>query len=60
MGSAFAEFREKEKGSITPGKLADIVVLNSDLFAMPSEKIKDATVRFTIVGGKVVYEAGKN
>jgi len=60
MGSAFAEFREKEKGSITPGKLADIVVLDSDLFSVVPEKIKDSAVRITIVGGKVVYEAGKN
>src|SRR5215467_4706009 len=60
MGSAFAEFREKEKGSITPGRLADIVVLDSDLFSVVPEKIKDSAVRFTIVGGKVVYEAGKN
>jgi predicted amidohydrolase YtcJ len=60
MGSAFAEFREKEKGSLTPGKLADVVVLDSDLFAIAPEKIKDAAVRYTIVGGKVVYQARKN
>jgi len=60
MGSAFAEFREKEKGSLTPGKLADVVVLNSDLFAIAPEKIKDAAVRYTIVGGKVVYQAREN
>ena len=60
MGSAFAEFREREKGSLTPGKLADLVVLDGDLFAMAQEKIKDAAVRYTIVGGRVVYEAGKN
>ena len=60
MGSAFAEFREKEKGSLTPGKLADVVVLDSDLFAMAQEKIKEAAVRYTIVGGRVVYAAGEN
>ncbi|HEX8882780.1 MAG TPA: amidohydrolase [Candidatus Acidoferrum sp.] len=60
MGSAFAEFREKEKGSLTVGKLADVVVLDSDLFAMAQEKIKDAAVRYTIVGGKVVYQARQN
>jgi predicted amidohydrolase YtcJ len=60
MGSAFAEFREKEKGSLTPGKLADVVVLDSDLFAMAQEKIKDALVRYTIVGGKVVYAEREN
>jgi len=60
MGSAFAEFPEREKGSLTAGKFADVVVFDSDLFSMAPEKIKDAAVRFTIVGGKVVYEAGKN
>jgi predicted amidohydrolase YtcJ len=60
MGSAFAEFRETEKGSLTPGKLADVVVLDTDLFSLAPEKIKDAAVRYTIVGGKIVYEAGKN
>jgi len=60
MGSAFAEFREKEKGSITPGKLADVVILDTDVFAIAPEKIKDAAVRYTVVDGKVVYEAGKN
>jgi len=59
MGSAYAEFGEKEKGSLTPGKLADVVVLDADLFAIPPEKIKDATVRATIVGGKIVYQAGE-
>lgn len=58
MGSAFAEFREKEKGSLTPGKLGDVIVLDTDLFSVAPEKIKDAAVRYTIVGGKVVYEAG--
>lgn len=58
MGSAYAEFREKQKGSITPGKWADLVVLDSDLFAIAPEKIKDAKVLHTIVGGKVVYSAG--
>jgi len=59
MGSAFAEFGEKEKGSLTPGKLADIVVLDGDLFAIAPKKIKDVTVRYTIVGGKIVH-SGRN
>jgi predicted amidohydrolase YtcJ len=57
MGSAYAEFREHEKGSLTPGKLADVVLLDTDLFAIPPEKIKNAKVRWTIVGGKIVYDA---
>lgn len=58
MGSAYAEFAEKEKGAITVGKLADIVVLDSDLFATPPERIKDVRVVATVGGGRVVYQAG--
>lgn len=60
MGSAYAEFRENEKGSLTAGKLADVIVLDSDLFAVAPEKIKDAKVLVTIIGGKVVHEATSN
>ena len=60
MGSAYAEFREKEKGSLKPGKLADVVILDADLFGIPAERIRDVAVRYTIVGGKIVYEPGKN
>ena len=59
LGSAYAEFREAEKGSLGPGKLADLVILDADLFAIAPEKIKDATVTQTIVGGKVIYAAGR-
>ncbi len=55
LGSAYAESAEQVKGSLTPGKLADIVILDSDLFALPPEKIKDARVTTTIAGGKIVY-----
>jgi predicted amidohydrolase YtcJ len=55
MGSAFAEFQEKEKGSITPGKLADMVLLSDDIFSIRPEAIREVTVVTTIVGGKVVY-----
>ncbi len=57
MGSAFAEFQEKEKGSITPGKLADMVLLSDDIFSIPPAKIKDVKVVKTIVGGKVVWNS---
>ncbi len=60
MGSAYAEFRDKEKGSLTVGKFGDVVILDTDLFSVAPEKIKDATVRWTIVGGKIVHEAGRN
>jgi hypothetical protein len=55
MGSAYAEFQDKEKGSITPGKLADMVLLSDDIFSIKPEAIKDVTVELTMVGGKVVY-----
>lgn len=56
-GSAFAGFQEHEKGTITPGKLADLVVLERDIFA-PTEqdRIGDTKVDVTVVGGKVVFE----
>ena len=56
LGSAYAAFQENEKGSITPGKLGDIVVISDDLFTIPSARIKDADVVMTIVGGKIVYQ----
>ena len=55
LGSAFAEFQEKEKGSITAGKLADMVILSEDIFAIKSEAIRNVKVETTIVGGKLVY-----
>jgi len=55
MGSAYAEFQDKEKGSITPGKLADFVILSDDIFKIPSAKIKDVKVKATYLGGKLVY-----
>ena len=57
MGSAYAEFQDGEKGSITPGKLADMVILNDDIFQIDPVKIRDVKVTKTIVGGKVVWES---
>ena len=57
MGAAFAEFQEREKGSITPGKLADMVILSDNIFNLKPEAIRDVKVETTIVGGKVVYAA---
>jgi predicted amidohydrolase YtcJ len=57
--SAYAAFDEKRKGSLEKGKLADFVVLNTDLTKIAPEKIRDAKVLMTIVGGKVVYELSK-
>jgi predicted amidohydrolase YtcJ len=57
MGSAYAEFQEKEKGSITPGKLADMVLLSEDIFSIVPEKIRDIRVLKTFVGGRMVFDA---
>jgi predicted amidohydrolase YtcJ len=59
LGSAYAEFQEREKGSITRGKLADLVLLSDDIFTIDPARIRDVTVRYTIVGGRVVFDAAK-
>ena len=46
---------EKIKGTIEPGKLADLIVLSEDLLAIPPEKILSTRVEMTIVGGRIVY-----
>lgn len=56
MGSAYAEFMENEKGSITKGKLADFVVLSDNLLTVPVHTIKDIKVLMTITGGRIVYK----
>ena len=55
---AYYSFEEKIKGTIEPGKLADLVVLSEDLFTVPAESIKDVKAVTTMVGGKVVYQRG--
>ncbi|HLZ39994.1 MAG TPA: amidohydrolase family protein [Candidatus Sulfotelmatobacter sp.] len=57
MGSAYAEFQENEKGSITPGKLADMVLLSDDIFSIAPERIRDVKVLKTFVGGKIVWDS---
>jgi predicted amidohydrolase YtcJ len=54
MGSAYASFEEKIKGSIEPGKLADIVVLSDDMFSIDPVKIADTKVWMTIFDGRIV------
>ena len=56
MGSAFAEHQETVKGSIEPGKLADLVVLSDDIFTIPPEAIEKTRVDMTIFNGKVIYQ----
>ena len=60
MGSAFAEFQEGEKGSITRGKLADMVILSDNIFEIKPERLPEVTVEVTIVGGKQVYRNSKS
>jgi predicted amidohydrolase YtcJ len=54
--AAFSGFEEQLKGSLTPGKLADIVVLSHNILTVPAETIRDTRVQYTIVGGQVKYE----
>ncbi len=54
---AHASFEEDSKGSISPGKLADMVLVSDDPTMIPPEQIKDIKVEMTILGGKVVWEA---
>jgi len=55
-GSAFAEFQERDKGTLARGQLADLVILTDDVLTIPAPQIKDVRVLTTIVGGKVVYQ----
>jgi predicted amidohydrolase YtcJ len=57
LNNAYASFSEKELGSITPGKYADLVVLSKDIMTIPELEIPSTKVAFTIVGGQVRYEA---
>jgi hypothetical protein len=56
-GSAYAEFAENVKGTITPGKLADLVILSRDIFKIDPVEIEKVRVTLTVTGGRVVYEA---
>jgi predicted amidohydrolase YtcJ len=52
---AYAAFEEEIKGSLKPGKLADITVLSKDIMTVPEDEIRSAQIAYTIVGGKVLY-----
>jgi len=55
-GSAYAEHLENLKGSLAVGRLADLVVLDHDLFSVPAEQILQTKVDYTVVGGRVVWD----
>ncbi len=56
---AFASFEESRKGILSKGRLADLVMLDRNIFEIPPEQIRDVKVSTTIVGGKVVYRPGR-
>lgn len=56
VGSAYAEFADHVKGTLTPGKLADLVLLDRDLYQTPPTEIDQAKVVLTILDGRVVFE----
>ena len=59
LANAIAAFEDDRKGSLRPGKLADIVIFDQDLMTVPEEKIAQTKVTMTVVGGKVVYEGNR-
>lgn len=56
LGSAYAEFQEKMKGSIVPGKWADLAVMEKNLFEIPKKDILKTAVAMTILAGKIIYK----
>ncbi|MEJ2052503.1 MAG: amidohydrolase [Calditrichaceae bacterium] len=56
LNCAYAAFEEDIKGSLTPGKLADMVVLSKDILTVPDEEIKNTKILYTILGGKIKYQ----
>ena len=58
-GSAYAERAEREKGTLAPGMLADLAVLSQDIFTVPAPALPATTSLLTMVGGKVVHDAGE-
>jgi predicted amidohydrolase YtcJ len=57
MAGAYADFAENEKGSLEPGKFADLIVWHDNPYTVATEDILNLTVDLTMVGGKVVYQA---
>jgi predicted amidohydrolase YtcJ len=56
LNGAYLSFEEREKGSIEPGKLADLTVISKDYMQCPEDEIRDIEALLTMVGGRVVYE----
>ncbi|HEX8077012.1 MAG TPA: amidohydrolase, partial [Chthoniobacterales bacterium] len=59
VAPAYAAFEEKDKGSLEPGKLADLTVLSADIMKIPEAEILKTTCALTVIGGEIVYDPGK-
>jgi predicted amidohydrolase YtcJ len=57
LTAAYSEFAEKDKGSLEPGKFADLAVLSQDIFSIPPPELPKTESVLTMVGGKIVYDA---
>lgn len=57
-GSAFAQFKEKDKGQLVVGKLADLAILSADVFTVPVDQMERIRSEMTMLGGRVVHETG--
>ena len=55
-GSAYATFEEDEKGSLEPGKLADLAILDTNLFETPPSQWLEAQVETTILAGRIIFQ----
>ena len=57
MGGAYADFAENKKGSLEPGKFADLAVWNDNPYSVKPGDLVNLTIDLTMIGGKVVYQA---
>jgi predicted amidohydrolase YtcJ len=57
-GSAYAEFAENDKGTLAPGKLADLAILSQDIFRAPASSLPETRSLLTIVGGQIAFDSG--
>ena len=60
INNAYAAFEEDFKGSLSPGKLADVVVLSADILSVAEKEILNTQVDYTILGGTVAYDRARD